>query len=96
VLEQLRARLEKQGYTRRHRELRDVPHTLMFVQAGETVRRLIDHAHQHYGVVAGYYPKVERVAAIELPIWKDHLDGKLTREQALERIITEVGPPAKN
>jgi hypothetical protein len=96
VLDDLRARLERVGYTRRNRELRDVPHTLMFVQAGETVRRLIDPEHKHYGEVAGYYPKVERIAAIELRIWRDHLDGKLTREQALEQIVSEVGPPAKN
>jgi hypothetical protein len=95
VLDELRARLEKLGYTPRDRELRDAPHTLMFVQAGETVRRLIDPEHKHYGDVAGYYPKVERVARIELRIWREHLDGKLTRAQALEQIVAEVGPPAR-
>src|SRR5262249_5719848 len=37
VLADLRRRLAAAGLQRTDRELRDVPHTLMFVQAGETV-----------------------------------------------------------
>jgi len=88
VLDELRARLEKAGFTRKDPDFRDVPHTLMFVQAGETIRRLVDGAHEHYGVVAGYYDKVRVVADLELPVWKDHLDGKSTRAEALDRIVS--------
>jgi len=90
VLDDLRARLEKAGFTRQDREWRDVPHTLMFVQAGETIRRIVDPKHEHYGVVAGYYPKVKMVADVERPIWIAYLDGKMTRAEALEKIVTEV------
>jgi len=88
VLDELRARLEQAGFTAKDRESRDVPHTLMFVQAGETIRRLVDGAHEHYGVVAKYYDKVRTIADIELPVWKEFLDGKSTRAEALERIVS--------
>ena len=90
VLDDLRARLEKAGYTRRDREWRDVPHTLMFVQAGETIRRIVDPKHEHYGTVAGYYAKVKSVADIERPLWTSYLDGKLERDAALEKIVAAV------
>lgn len=90
VLDDLRARLEKAGITRQDREWRDVPHTMMFVQAGETIRRLVDPKHEHYGVVAGYYPKVKMVADIERPIWIEYLDGKLKREEATEKIVAAI------
>ncbi len=90
VLDELRARLEQAGFTGKDRESRDVPHTLMFVQAGETIRRLVDPQHEHYGVVAHYYDKVRTVADIELPVWKDFLDGKCTRDDALGRIVSGV------
>jgi hypothetical protein len=90
VLDELRARLEKAGLTRKDREWRDVPHTLMFVQAGETIRRLVDGKHEHVGVVSHYYDKVRAVADLELPAWKDYLDGKATRAEALDRIVAGV------
>jgi hypothetical protein len=89
ALDTLRARLEQGGLTRADREWRDVPHTLMFVQAGETIRRLVDGKHEHYGA-SGYYAKVRAVADIELAAWKEHLDGKATRAEALERIVAGV------
>jgi hypothetical protein len=90
VLDDLRERLEKGGFTRQDREWRDVPHTLMFVQAGETIRRIVDPKHEHYGVVAHYYDKVKEVADIERPLWIEYLDGKLSRDEALERIARAV------
>jgi len=89
VLADLRARLEKAGFTRRDREWRDVPHTLMFVQAGETIRRVVDPKHEHVGD-EGYYAKVRTIAEIERPVWTDYLDGKLAREAAVEKIVAAV------
>jgi hypothetical protein len=62
----------------------------MFVQAGETIRRLVDPKHEHVGVVSHYYDKVRAVADVELPAWKDYLDGKSTRAEALEKIVAGV------
>ena len=90
VLYELRARLEKAGFTRKDPEWRDVPHTLMFVQAGETIRRLVDRKHEHYGVAARYYDKVRAIADLELDAWIAYLDGKATREEAIERIVAGV------
>ena len=90
VLERLRARLEEAGVEPRDRRMRGVPHTLMFVQAGETIRRVVDPRHVHYGDAAGYYDKVRAIADAELPVWRAHLDGELSRDEALDRIVTAV------
>ena len=90
VLDLLRARMKTSGFTIEDREWRDVPHTLMFVQAGETIRRVLDPEHRHYGVVAKYYDKVRAIADAELEAWTAYLDGKTTRDEALERIVARV------
>jgi hypothetical protein len=90
ALSGLRARLERAGLGRADPLAREVVHTLMFVQAGETVRRVLDPSHRHYGEVAGYYAKVPLAAQVELPIWKDRLDGKLSLDAALDRIAAEI------
>lgn len=90
VLNELREQLRQAGLSERDREFRDVPHTLMFVQAGETIRRVVDPAHKHYGEVSGYYQKVPLVAQVEVPVWTDYLDGKLSREEAITRIVNGV------
>jgi hypothetical protein len=93
VLNLLRSALREAGHTPRSATLRDVPHTLIFVQAGETVRRLIDPAHKHYGDVAGYYAKVpEEVAAVREP-WTMFLDGRLGRQEAIREICARSPPP---
>jgi hypothetical protein len=90
VLDLLRARLEKAGFTRRDPDWRNVPHTLMFVQAGETIRRIVDPKHEHYGVTAKYYDKVRAIADVELREWTAYLDGKVSRDAALEKILASV------
>ena len=89
VLEELRERLDKAGVDRRNRLWRDVPHTIMFIQAGETIRRLIHPEHTHYGD-GGYYDMVRKVADVELPLWKRHLDGELGRKETLTQIVEAV------
>ena len=95
VLADLRARLEKTGLTRADAAWRDVPHTLMFVQAGETIRRIVDERHEHYGTVARYYAKVQAIADVEIPAWTAFLDGKATREETLSRIVAAAKPSTK-
>lgn len=89
ALAELRERLQKAGITRQDEALRDVPHTLMFVNAGETVRRLLNPEHVHYGDFAGYYAKVPRATAAIRPNWTKYLDGKITRDEALTAIVRE-------
>ncbi len=68
-------------------EIHDFVHTLMFVQPASTVRRILNPAHKDYGDVNGYYAKVPLAAAVVVPAWRDYLEGKITREAAVERIV---------
>jgi hypothetical protein len=87
VLKELRDRLAAAGLGPASAAGRDVPHTLIFVEAAETVRRRLDPAHRDYGAVRGYYAKVPRaVAAVRGP-WVAYLDGQLSRAAALEQIV---------
>ncbi|MCK6445415.1 MAG: hypothetical protein L6Q99_03405 [Planctomycetes bacterium] len=90
VLTKLRAKLEAAGIGPREREWRDVPHTLMFVQAAETVRRVLAPEHRAYGDVAGYYAKVRSIADLELALWPRRLAGELSTEVALDELVRAV------
>lgn len=65
--------------------LRTVPHNLMFIQAGETIRRVLDENHVDYGVVSGYYDRAAH-APEEREIWHGYLAGETTLDAALGRI----------
>jgi hypothetical protein len=86
----LRELLERRGVGSDDRRIHDVPHTLMFVQAGETVRRFYDPQHVDYGATTTLYARSEPIASIELEIWHEHLAGKLARDEALARIVDRV------
>lgn len=88
VLADLRRRL-RQVPDATPRDVHDFVHTLMFVQAASTVRRILDPAHEDYGDVNGYYARVPRAATVVVPAWRDYLDGRITREAALERIVID-------
>lgn len=95
ALNVLRKELQAAGLPPRSEMMRSVPHTLMFVQAGETVRRLLVPGHKHYGDVAGYYAKVpEAVTAVREP-WTAYLDEKLSREAAIKQIVERTPKAAK-
>jgi hypothetical protein len=90
VLEQLRLKLAKNKVTADDPLMRNVPHTLFFVQAGETVRRVIDPKHKDYGDITGLY---KRMAATTDPVikhWHKHLAGKCSADEAVDRIVTDV------
>jgi hypothetical protein len=89
VLGDLRRALEAVGVGPRERAFRDLPHTLMFVQAAESVRRQVDPGHQDYGDVSGYYGRVPRSELVR-GFWRDHLGGKLSRAEAVAGIVEGV------
>jgi len=90
ALEQIRSGLQEAGFGPFDKDLRDVPHTLMFVQAAETIRRKIDPGHKDYGEVMGYYAKVpSAVAAVREP-WTNFLDGKISRDSAIKQIVANA------
>ena len=87
VLVEIRKRLMDAGLKETDPDLRNVPHTLMFIQAGETIRRIVDPSHKHYGEAKGYYSRVPAISKLELPIWAAHLDGKISRDEAIKQIV---------
>lgn len=72
---------------------RDVPHTIFFVQAADTVRRLLNPAHEDYGDVRGYYGKIPDAVAAVRPNWNAFLRGEISRDEALERIVQALPAP---
>jgi hypothetical protein len=66
-------------------------HALVFVQAAETVRRLIDSNHVDYGVSHAYY---ERVPCSQLvrDHWVRCLRGDIDADTAVARMIADVFP----
>ena len=94
VLQIMRRKLREAGIGPTDKRFRDVPHTLMFVQAAETVRAVLDPQHKHYGDVYGYYPKVPEATQAVRPQWEAHLRGDITREQAIDRIVGEAVKPS--
>jgi len=93
VLDELRKKLQESAPPVGRNVLHNVPHTLMFVHAAETVRRNIDPTHKHYGDVAGYYAKVPRATGAVRQPWIEYLDGKLSREDALDHMVQSVSSP---
>lgn len=89
VMRQISDRLMQAGLTWRDRDLRNLPHTVMFVHAAEMIRRFVDPQHKDYGEVAGYYAKVPASAAAIRPHWKRYLDGELTRNDVVDRIVSD-------
>jgi hypothetical protein len=89
VLEEIRTRLKKAGLAENDIAVVQGPHLLVFIQAGETTRRLLDPAHQHYGDVKGLYKyeALQPLVNIARPVWLDHLDNKISREEAITRIV---------
>jgi hypothetical protein len=64
----------------------------MFVQAAETMRRIYNPDHVAYGEATGLYERLGEVAVVEREVWPRHLDGELTRDEALRRIVEELDP----
>ncbi|MDM7916313.1 MAG: hypothetical protein QUU85_13785, partial [Candidatus Eisenbacteria bacterium] len=92
VLAELRARLAASPLQGSPSRQRDIAHTLIFVEAAETVRRVLDPQHIDYGEASGYYARVGRVAEVERTIWRQHLDGRVSREQAIAAIVDSLAP----
>jgi hypothetical protein len=60
----------------------DPAHVLMFVQSAESIRRVIDPAHRDYGEVEQVYGRLGDAATLR-GLWSDHLEGRLSRAEAL-------------
>jgi hypothetical protein len=90
ALAALRGSLADHGLDETSRAWRDVPHTLMFVQAAATVRSILDPQHESYGDARGYYAKVPAASRAVREPWEQWLAGTLSLEEAVQRIVAEA------
>jgi len=88
----LRKLLEARGLSRSDDAYHTIPHTLMFVQAEETMRRLFNPDHVAYGDATSLYERTGVTAVVEREIWPRFLDGELTREKTLREIVETLQP----
>ncbi len=91
----LRHMLAEAGVSDRDPKMSEVPHLVMFAQAENTMRRIYDPEHVAYGDtqrgdIAPLYQRSGRPADVVRRHWSDFLDGEITREEALTRIVDGV------
>jgi len=89
----LRKKLAAAGHGPGDEAYHDLPHTLMFVQAAESIRRVIDPAHVDYGESEKLYERMGASAEAVRGFWRDHLDGNLSLEPALDGIVASLAAP---
>lgn len=87
VLSQLRDRLLKAGFAEDDPIVQHGPHMLVFIQTAETVRRKLDSSYQPHAESVLAREGLQPIVKVELPIWTAYLDGKLSREDAVNQII---------
>lgn len=87
LLTKLRDALTAAGLGERDPALRNVPHTLYFLHAADTVRRHFDPEHEDYGDVASYYEKVAPVAEYERPLWEAYRSGELDADALVAQLV---------
>ena len=92
VFKVLREGLEEKGLKRGDYLHRAVPHTVMFVQAEETIRRLYDPEHVAYGEAYGVYERTGPLADLERREWRRYLDGEQSRAEAIATILAAIDP----
>jgi hypothetical protein len=87
VLVELRARLLRAGFKEDDLVVKHGPHMLVFIQSSETVRRLLDPSYEPYTKGVFTRPGLQTLVKVELPIWTAYLDGKISREQAIDQMV---------
>ena len=80
-------RLLKAGFASDDLLVRHGPHMLVFIQSSETVRRLIDPSYEPYGEGVFVRPALAPIAKVQLPLWTAYLDGKISRDEALTKMV---------
>jgi hypothetical protein len=94
ALNRLRMMLRDAGMPPSDPLMRDMPHTIVFVQAAEAVRLFVDPEHEHDGSGHSFYEKAPEAAKLVLPHWKAHLADELTLDHALDAMVAGAVQPA--
>ena len=87
VLQMLTKRLLEAGFDKNDLFVKQGPHFLVFIQSVETVRRYLDPSYHPYDEGIFARPGLQPMIKVELPIWTAYLDGKMSREDALNQIV---------
>jgi hypothetical protein len=87
VLQVLTKRLLEAGFEKNDLFVKQGPHFLVFIQSVETVRRYLDPSYRPYDEGIFARPGLQPMIKVELPIWTAYLDGKISREEALNQIV---------
>lgn len=87
VLVELEQRLLKAGFAADDAVVRQGPHLLVFIHSSETVKRHVDPSYQPYSEGIFARPGLQSIVKVELPNWIDYLDGKISRDEALNRMV---------
>jgi hypothetical protein len=56
------------------------------------MRRLFNPEHVAHGDATGLYERTGSAVVVERRIWPRHLDGEMTRDEAMRVIIAELDP----
>lgn len=84
---ELRSGLRSAGFLAHFPEVRLGPGMLLHAHAAETVRRFLDPDHRDYAEAHGLYAELPVLSESLRTNWRAHLDGALTREEALRKVV---------
>lgn len=87
----LSERLQKAGVA--DEQTQDTINTLLFAQAAETVRRILDPSHKSLPKNATVEARFPLMSSVVRPAWTKYLDGQLSREAALNQIVDGLPKP---
>jgi hypothetical protein len=89
VVVELKRRLLRNGFANTDLVPRTAPHLLVFIHIGETIRRFIDAS---YRLNAGIFalPGNKAIADIERTSWAAYLSGRMSRDEALDQMVSEL------
>jgi hypothetical protein len=88
-LRALRLQLQAAGIPTGSAESNRIVHCLMYVASGETVKRILDGRHHHFGETYGTYSRMPEVAPNLLEWWRRYLDGTIDRDEALASFVRQ-------
>jgi len=91
ALNLVRQKMRSTGIRPNNPAFRDIPHAIIFVQANETVRRLFDDTHPPFGPDHAFCQRSPETAERVATNWRTYLDGSLTQDQVLDRIVAGLG-----
>ncbi len=87
ALVEFQNQLSKNGFDKSDLVFRQGPHLLVFIQTAETVRRFLDSSYHPYDQEVFAREGLAPLVSVEKPIWIDYLDGKLSRAEALKKMV---------